>query len=128
MGFLPARKNPAAPAAPVVARPTDENLPRPVSGQGHPHGRTSSWVLVGTVIAAFLVGGISLIMHAWTIMIICGVIIVLAVPVGAAIHIMSDTVGWTDAPPTYIDRGHVIREASRIYRREHSGDDPNMVA
>src|SRR4051812_6401233 len=125
MGLLPARKNPAALE---VARPTDENLPRPVSGQGHPHGRKSSWVLVITVIAAFVVGGLSLIAHAWVVMIICAVVIVLAVPIGAAIHIMSDTVGWTDAPPTYIDRGHVIREAGRIYRREHSGDGPDEVA
>lgn len=124
MGFLPARKGPAALEA---ARPIDDNLPRPVSGQGHPHGRKSSWMLVVTVIAAFQVGGIALILHAWTIMIICGAVIVLSVPVGAAIHIMSDTVGWTDAPPTYIDRGHVIREACRLYRSEHSDDDPNMV-
>ncbi|MCW2885724.1 MAG: hypothetical protein JWL58_2586 [Streptosporangiaceae bacterium] len=125
MGFLPARKDPAAVE---VARPIDDDLPRAVSGQGHPHGRKSSWVLVGTVIVAFLVGGVALILHAWTIMIICAAVIVLSVPIGAAIHIMSDTVGWTDAPPTYIDRGHVIREACRLYRREHSGDDPNMVA
>jgi hypothetical protein len=125
MGFLPARKDPAALE---VARPTDENLPRAVSGQGHPHGRKSSWVLVLTVIAAFLVGGLAIIMHAWVIMIICLAVIVLSVPIGAAIHIMSDTVGWTDAPPTYIDRGNVIKEAGRLYRREHSGDDPNMVA
>jgi hypothetical protein len=116
MGSLPARKDSATP---VVARPIDENLPRAVSGQGHPHGRPRSWVLVGAVIAAFVVGGIAIITHAWLVVVVCAAVIVLAVPIGAAIHIMSDTVGWTDAPPTHIDRGHVIREAGRLYREEH---------
>jgi hypothetical protein len=121
---LPDRKDSALPdrkdlALPEVARPTDENMPRPVSGSGHPHGRPSSWLLVSTVLTAFLVGGIALILNAWPVMIVCAVVIVLAVPIGAAIHIMNDTVGWTDAPPTYIGRGHVIREATRLYKREH---------
>jgi hypothetical protein len=77
------------------------------------------------VLLAFLVGGIALILNAWLVMIVCMAVIVLSVPVGAAIHIMSDTVGWTDAPPTHIDRGHVVREACRIYRLEHPGDDPH---
>jgi hypothetical protein len=120
MGSLPARRSPAAPE---VARPIDDNLPRAVSGRGHPHGRSSSWLLVCTVIAAFLVGGLALILHAWPVMIVCAAVIVLAVPIGAAIHIMNDTVGWTDAPPAHIDRGHVIREACRLYNREHPKDE-----
>jgi hypothetical protein len=123
MGSLPARKDTAALEP---ARPTDENLPRPVSGQGHPHGRPASWALVCVVLAAFVAGGIGLITHAWPVMIICAAVVVLSVPVGAAINIMSDTVGWTDAPPTHIDRGHVIREAGRLYREEHPKGAPGI--
>jgi hypothetical protein len=133
MSSLPARKDPALaarndPGTLVVAGPTGDNLPRPVSGSGHPHGRPSSWLLVSTVIAAFLVGGIALILNAWTVMIVCAAVVILAVPIGAAIHIMNDTVGWTDAPPTYIDRGHVVREATRLYKREHPKDKQHVSA
>jgi hypothetical protein len=125
MSSLPARKDRAAAE---VARPTDDNLPRAVSGQGHPHGRPVSWLLVSAVLLSFVVGGIALILQAWPVMIVCAAVIVLAVPTGAAIHIMSDTVGWTDAPPTHIDRGHVVREACRLYRKEHPKDDSHIDA
>jgi hypothetical protein len=102
--------------------PTLGRVPRPVSEQGHPHGRPISWVLVGTVLTAFVVGGLALIANAWWLMAICGAIVLLAIPVGAAIHIMSDTVGWTGVMPSEMNHPHLVREASRLYEKEHPHD------
>lgn len=99
--------------------PTFGNVPRPVSDRGNPHGRTVSWIFVGTVIAAFALGGLAIILNAWWLMAICAAMLVLAVPVGHVIHIMSDTVGWSGATPPNIQRGHIVHEATRIYEAEH---------
>jgi hypothetical protein len=103
----------------VPEHPTHDHVPRPVNDAGHPHGRPISWALVATVLIAFTVGGIALILHAWWLMAICGAIVLAAIPVGAAIRIMSDTVGWTGVMPSAFQRPHVIREASRLYEEEH---------
>jgi hypothetical protein len=99
--------------------PTFGNVPRPVSDRGNPHGRTVSWIFVGIVIAAFALGGLAIILTAWWLLVICVVVLVLAIPVGHMIHIMSDTVGWSGATPPHIQRGHIVHEATRIYEAEH---------
>jgi hypothetical protein len=99
--------------------PTFGNVPRPVSERGNPHGRIISWIFVGTVIAVFALGGLAIILNAWWLLGICVPVLVLAIPVGGMIHIMSDTVGWTGATPAHIQRGHIVHEATRIYEAEH---------
>ena len=67
---------------------------------GHPHGKRSSWVLIGLVVIAFLAGGASLILHIWWLFWACLGVVLLAVPAGKAIRIMDDTVVYdsTAAP------------------------------
>lgn len=103
-----------------LANPTFDRVPRPVSDQGHPHGRPASWALVATVLVAFLVGGLALIAHAWWLLAVCSAIVLLAIPAGAMIHIMSDTVGWTGVMPSEFYHPHLVREASRVYEQEHA--------
>lgn len=99
--------------------PTFGNVPRPISDRGNPHGRVSSWIFVGTVIATFALGGLAIILNAWWLLAICMTMLVLAIPAGRMIHIMSDTVGWSGATPPHIQRGHIVHEATRIYAAEH---------
>jgi hypothetical protein len=61
---------------------------------GNPHGKRSSWVLVGMVVLAFAVGGIAMALHAWWLFWVCVGVVVLAIPAGKAIGIMDDTVAW----------------------------------
>lgn len=62
---------------------------------GSPHGKPSSWVLVGVVTVAFSAGGAALILHLWWLLWACIAVVVLSVPVGKVIGLMEDTVGWT---------------------------------
>lgn len=59
--------------------------------RGNGHGRIASWILVAVVIAAFAVGGISLVDHMWDVFWACVAVVVLSVPVGRLIGIMDDT-------------------------------------
>ncbi|MBO0775193.1 MAG: hypothetical protein J2P34_02670 [Actinobacteria bacterium] len=74
-------------------QPFDYPEARPTVG-GHPHGKPASWVLIGTVIVAFLAGGAALILHLWWLFWVCVGVVVLSVPAGKAIRIMDDTVIW----------------------------------
>jgi hypothetical protein len=53
---------------------------------------------VAVVTAAFLTGGIAIIMHLWWLLWACIGIVVLAVPAGKMIGIMDDTVTWGSTP------------------------------
>lgn len=92
-------------AAADAVRPSE---PRPQPGGGA-HGRVSSWIFVIVVIAAFLAGGIALVVDLWWLFWVGVGIVVLSVPAGAAIGIMKDTVQW-DVPldRAYQPQGHVI--------------------
>jgi hypothetical protein len=61
---------------------------------GHPHGKRSSWILIGLVIAAFIVGGSAIITHLWWLFWTCVAVVVLAIPTGKMIRVMDDTVSW----------------------------------
>jgi hypothetical protein len=67
---------------------------RHVPGNGNPHGKPSSWALVAVVTAAFITGGLAIIIHTWWLLWACGAIVVLAIPAGKTIGIMDDTVAW----------------------------------
>jgi hypothetical protein len=71
---------------------------RHVPEGGHPHGKPASWVLVAVVVAAFAVGGVALIEHAWWLLWTCAGIAVLALPAGKLVGIMNDTVSWGSTP------------------------------
>ncbi|GAA3198175.1 hypothetical protein [Actinocorallia longicatena] len=101
----------------VLAHPTHDRVPRPVSQHGNPRGKTSSWILVATVITAFAAGGIAMITGTWILFAACAAIIVAAIPAGAAIHIMSDTVGWEAALPPHIAPGNIVVSATEIHNR-----------
>jgi hypothetical protein len=66
---------------------------------GSPHGKPSSWVLIGLVIAAFIIGGVAIITHLWWLFWACVAVIVLAIPSGKMIRIMDDTVSWETSAP-----------------------------
>lgn len=66
---------------------------RPLA-HGSPHGRPSSWVLIGLVITAFIIGGVAIITHLWWLFWSCVAVVVLAIPAGKMIRIMDDTVSW----------------------------------
>ncbi|PRY02592.1 hypothetical protein [Allonocardiopsis opalescens] len=68
--------------------------PRPhmIGPSGSPHGSLRSWLLVAVVIAAFVAGGIALIINAWWLFWTAAAIVVLSVPAGKLIGIMEDTV------------------------------------
>jgi hypothetical protein len=78
--------------------PSERLEDRHVPHRGNPHGKPSSWALVGTVMAAFLAGGAAIITHLWWLFWACAGIVVLAVPAGKVIGIMNDTVAWGSNP------------------------------
>ncbi|WP_148086253.1 hypothetical protein [Actinocorallia herbida] len=94
------------------------NLPRAHFKTGHPHGKTSSWVVVVTAIVALVVGAVAFVLHAWVLMWICAVIAVLCFPAGLAVKIMDDTVSWGAPTPGSIPRGQIIRGANQIHDRD----------
>jgi hypothetical protein len=85
---------------------------------GNPHGKVTSWVLIGVVIAAFIAGGAAIIIHAWWLLWICVGVTVAAVPAGKAIGIMDDTVAWGSTPVTRDPEAPPA--SSRITGREQS--------
>lgn len=64
----------------------------------HPHGTPASWAVVIVVVAAFAVGGVSMIAHAWWLFWACAGIVLLSIPAGWAAGIMKDTVVWGSTP------------------------------
>lgn len=95
-----------------------EELPHPNTLAGNPHGRPASWIVVGTAFVAFALGGIALILHAWVLMWICAAVAVLMFPIGLAIHIMDDTVGWAQPTPGEVTRGDMTRVALQFRNEE----------
>jgi len=65
---------------------------------GHPHGKASSWAVVGVVVAAFLAGGAALIVHLWWLLALSAGVVALCVPAALAVRMMDDTVIWGAAP------------------------------
>jgi hypothetical protein len=78
--------------------PSERLEDRHVLENGNPHGKPSSWALVAVVTAAFITGGLAIIMHTWWLLWACSAIVVLAIPAGKAIGIMDDTVAWGGTP------------------------------
>jgi len=95
-----------------------EELPRPVRLEGNPHGKLSSWLVVATALLAFAVAGVALIFKAWIVIWICVAIIALMFPVGFAVRIMDDTVGWARPTPGEITRGDMTRTATKVRKEE----------
>lgn len=73
--------------------------PRPVTTRGNLYGKLSSWVVVAVAIAAFVAGGVGLILAWWWLFYAMAGVFVTCVLVGAAVGIMEDTVGWTTPLP-----------------------------
>jgi hypothetical protein len=78
--------------------PSERLEDRHVPERGNPHGKPSSWVLVAVVTAAFITGGLAIIMHTWWLLWASLGVVVLAVPVGKVIGIMDDTAAWGSTP------------------------------
>lgn len=103
--------------------PVPAEQPHPVGEGGRSHGRVSSWILVFVVIAAFVAGGLAMIMHAWWLFWVCLGAVVLSVPAGGLIGIMRDTVAWGHAlPPEYQPPRHTAIEPARQELRDDSTD------
>jgi hypothetical protein len=81
-------------------RPWERIEHRHVPEGGHPHGKPASWALVAVVVAAFTIGGVAIIEHAWWLLWTCAGIALLAIPAGKVIGIMNDTVAWGSTPVT----------------------------
>lgn len=79
-------------------RPWEQIEHRHVPPGGHPHGRPGSWVVVIVLLAAFVVGGVSIIAHAWWLFWTCAGIVLLCVPAGWAVGMMKDTIVWGSTP------------------------------
>jgi hypothetical protein len=94
-------------------RPWEQLEDRHIPQGGHPHGKPASWGLVTVVMVAFLVGGLSIIAHAWWLLWACIAIAVLAIPVGKMIGIMDDTVDWGSTPASTSDPQPPSLEADR---------------
>lgn len=90
-----------------------------MSLSGKPRGKRSSWGLVGVMIAAFVAGGLALVLHLWVVFWACVAVVVLSIPAGMAIRIMDDTVGWT-LPMTAQSRARYrsVTQAAETHRRE----------
>jgi len=74
--------------------PAERAEDRHTPGGGHHAGRLGSWLVVGVVVVAFIVGGLALIAHAWWLFWACVAVVVLGAPAGKAVGIMNDTVEW----------------------------------
>ncbi|MQA95750.1 MAG: hypothetical protein GEV11_14260 [Streptosporangiales bacterium] len=114
--------------------PVPRGHPEPIGEHGRSHGRVSSWILVFAVIAAFVAGGLAMILHVWWLFWVCLAVVVLSVPAGGFVGIMNDTVAWGHAlPPKYQPPRHTAVEKAREERRrdtgkadaENSGDTPD---
>lgn len=85
--------------------PSERLEDRHIHPKGSQHGRPTSWALVAVMMAAFLTGGLALIVHVWWLFWACAGVFVLGVPVGKAIGIMNDTVAWSSTPAAQGDAG-----------------------
>ena len=65
---------------------------QPIGDHAHLHGRPLSWVFVAVLIAAFVIGGFTVVMHIWPLFWVCLGLVLLAPPAGKIIGIMGDTV------------------------------------
>lgn len=100
----------------MSTEPSDETE-RPPETTGRPeahpggqaHGRLRSWLLVGLILAAFVVGGIALIAQAWWLFWVCAGIVALGILTGRLIGIMNDTVAWVvPLERSYQPQGHIL--------------------
>ena len=107
------------PGQPVAAEHPAGSLPDS-HVNGNPHGKLSSWLLIGVVIAAFLAGGAAIITHTWWLLWTCVGVIVVAAPVGKAIGIMDDTVAWGSSPSSE-DTGPLLAHPGRPGRERPGG-------
>lgn len=82
------------PSSKPMTHDTSQNDYReePIGEHPHRHGRPVSWVLVAVVLAAFCVGGVTVIEHWWVAFWVCVCVVALGVPAGKVIGIMNDTV------------------------------------
>lgn len=120
--ILPADVPPEKSGAHVDADEEYYNLPRAhyPDGNGNPHGKMSSWIVVVTAFVALVVGAIAFILHAWVLMWVCAVIAVLCFPAAMIVHVMDDTVSWGAPTPGSMPRGQIIRGANRIHDRDQN--------
>lgn len=88
-----------------------------VGGHAHRHGRPASWVLVGVIIVAFILGGVAIVARMWWLFWVAAGIVVLSFPAGKIVGIMDDTVmvaePLDDVPPA-ADRGTVADPGVRM--------------
>lgn len=70
----------------------------PAGGHQRPHLRPRPWALVWVAIAALYVGGVAVIGHLWVLFWVCAGVVVLTIPVGKIIAIMSQAVAAGQAP------------------------------
>ena len=78
-------------------QPFDRYEAKPAMG-GHPHGKVTSWAVTGVAMAAFVVGGVALILQVWWLFWVCVGVAVAAFPAGLAVRITDDTVIWGATP------------------------------
>lgn len=101
---------------------------RHVPEGGHPHGKRSSWVLVAVVTAAFVAGGLAIILHAWPLLWACIGVVVLSIPAGKVIGIMNDTVAWGSSPAATADRPRAAEVRSRPSQPHYTGSEPRSLS
>jgi hypothetical protein len=107
--------------------PWEQGEHRHVPQGGHPHGKPTSWVLVGVVIAAFTTGGVAIIAHAWWLLWTCASLIVLAIPAGKVVGIMNDTVSGA-AHQHRLRRWAALRDRVRAGERQQELGGPAAAA
>jgi hypothetical protein len=62
-----------------------------VAGQDGGHGATvTAWIVTAVIVAAFIIGGIALIVHAWWLFWVAVAIFVVGVVAGRLTHIMDE--------------------------------------
>lgn len=90
-------------------RPREADTPETQHPHGQAHGRLRSWLLVGLILAAFVVGGIALIAQTWWLFWVCVGVVVLSVPAGKLVGLMDDTVQWVvPLERSYQPQGHIL--------------------
>ncbi|MBV9381735.1 MAG: hypothetical protein JOY82_15710 [Streptosporangiaceae bacterium] len=90
---------------------------RTLSGHEHRHGKPASWVLVGVIIVAFVLGGVAIIIREWWLFWACAGVVALSIPAGKVIGIMGDTVlveAGADTVPPAEDTGSVADPGVRV--------------
>jgi hypothetical protein len=63
---------------------------RPLGGNAHPHGKPSSWIFVAVIIAAFMAGGIAIIVQSWWLFWLSVGTVLLGMPAASLVRIMDD--------------------------------------